>query len=279
MVGQLPALSGETFNGEFLGVGYFAQHQVDELDLTISPMVHLQKLNPIASEQGIRNFLGSFGFHGDQAVETCQSFSGGELARLALARIAWLKPNLLILDEPTNHLDLEMRQALTMALQNYNGAIVVVSHDRHLLMNTVDEFWLVHEGRVREFDGDLEDYRAFIRQSLLEEQGVEQKPSSTHSAEAKKDKKRREADIRKQLSPIKKRVDKLEQEVESLQKSLADIETQLADTQLYEATNKASLQTILQSQTHLIKTLQDVEESWMENLEELEVLEQQLLED
>lgn len=279
LVGQLPALSGETFNGEFLGVGYFAQHQVDELDLTISPMVHLQKLNPIASEQGIRNFLGSFGFHGDQAVETCQSFSGGELARLALARIAWLKPNLLILDEPTNHLDLEMRQALTMALQNYNGAIVVVSHDRHLLMNTVDEFWLVHEGRVREFDGDLEDYRAFIRQSLLEEQGVEQKPSSTHSAEAKKDKKRREADIRKQLSPIKKRVDKLEQEVESLQKSLADIETQLADTQLYEATNKASLQTILQSQTHLIKTLQDVEENWMEGLEELEALEQQLLED
>ena len=279
LVGQLPALSGETFNGEFLGVGYFAQHQVDELDLTISPMVHLQKLNPIASEQGIRNFLGSFGFHGDQAVETCQSFSGGELARLALARIAWLKPNLLILDEPTNHLDLEMRQALTMALQNYNGAIVVVSHDRHLLMNTVDEFWLVHEGRVREFDGDLEDYRAFIRQSLLEEQGVEQKPSSTHSAEAKKDKKRREADIRKQLSPIKKRVDKLEQEVESLQKSLADIETQLADTQLYEATNMASLQTILQSQTHLIKTLQDVEENWMEGLEELEALEQQLLED
>lgn len=279
LVGQLPALSGETFLGEFLGIGYFAQHQVDELDLTISPMMHLQKLSTAASEQSIRNFLGSFGFHGDQAVETCQSFSGGELARLALARIAWLKPNLLILDEPTNHLDLEMRQALTMALQNYNGAIVVVSHDRHLLMNTVDEFWLVHEGRVREFDGDLEDYRAFIRQSLLEETDTEIKTNSVHSAEAKKDKKRREAEIRKQLSPIKKRVEKLEGQVESLQQSLANTEEQLTDTKLYEAANKTALQAVLATQAELKKSLQEVEESWMESLEELEALELQLIED
>lgn len=278
IVGELTAMQGEYFKGEYLSVGYFAQHQVDELDLRLTPAEHLLALKNDASDQQIRNFLGGFGFHGDQALEVCEKFSGGELARLALARIAWLKPNLLILDEPTNHLDLDMRHALTLALQNYDGAIVVVSHDRHLLVNTVDQFYLVHQGRVTEFDGDLEDYRAFIKQS--EEQLAEGSNESTklveNSAEAKKEKKRREAEIRKALSPINKQVDKLEAQVETLQAQLAEIEEKLADTSLYEPAQKATLQTVLNDQSQAKKQLEVDEEQWMLLLEELEELEAQL---
>ena len=275
LVRQLDLLQGEYYAGEFLSLGYFAQHQVDELELSYSPILHLQKLTPGASEQECRNFLGGFGFHGDQAVGPCEKFSGGELARLALARIAWLKPNLLILDEPTNHLDLDMRQALTLALQNFEGAIVVVSHDRHLLVNTVDEFLLIHDGKVAEFDGDLEDYRAFIKQQDLEIQPVET-VSTENSADAKKDRKRREAEMRKKMSPLKKKIDKLEAQVETLQAKQEDIETKLADTSLYEAANKEQLQTILAEQATVRQSLDATEEEWMEGLEELEALQQEL---
>jgi len=277
IVGQLELMQGTYFSGEYLEVGYFAQHQVDELALNLSPIEHLQTLTEGTSEQVARNFLGGFGFHGDQAVESCESFSGGELARLALARIAWLKPNLLILDEPTNHLDLDMRHALTLALQNYDGAIIVVSHDRHLLSNTVDEFWLVHDGKVEEFDGDLDDYRVFIKQALLEsDQDKPVKAEQENSAEAKKEKKRREAEMRKLMSPIKKAVDKLEAQVESLQGTLEEIEEKLADTSLYEAANKDELQTVLAQQASTKQQLEVSEESWMEKLEELEALQQAL---
>lgn len=277
IVGELTLMAGETFKGEYLSVGYFAQHQVDELDLSLTPAKHLQKLIPDASDQKIRNFLGSFGFHGDQALEVCDKFSGGELARLALARIAWLKPNLLILDEPTNHLDLDMRHALTLALQNYEGAIIVVSHDRHLLANTVDQFYLVHQGAVSEFDGDLEDYRAFIKLSDASEtaQVIEAK-TSENSAEAKKEKKRREAEMRKQLSPLKKQVDKLESKVEQLQSQLDDLENQLGDTSLYEAANKDTLQKVLAEQAQAKSDLEETEMEWMQALEEMEALEEQL---
>lgn len=278
IVGELELMGGEFFGGEYLSVGYFAQHQVDELDLRLTPAEHLQRLTPEATDQEVRNFLGGFGFHGDQALEVCEQFSGGELARLALARIAWLKPNLLILDEPTNHLDLDMRHALTLALQNYDGAIVVVSHDRHLLANTVDQFYLVHQGRVQEFDGDLEDYRLFIKQSENDEDTTVTPKTSENSAEAKKEKKRREAEIRKQLSPIKKAAEKLEAQVESLQNKLSNIEEKLADTSLYEAEQKAQLQAVLNEQSQLKKQLEDDEERWMALLEELEALEEQLAE-
>jgi ATP-binding cassette subfamily F protein 3 len=274
IIGQLPLLCGDFYNGEYTAVGYFAQHQVDELELDVSPIRHLQLLKDGTSEQQARNFLGGFGFHGDMAVNTCESFSGGELARLALARVAWLKPNLLILDEPTNHLDLDMRHALTLALQNYEGAILVVSHDRHLLANTVDEFWLVHDGQVSEFDGDLEDYRAFIKQSPLEDEPVLE--DATSASESKKDKKRREAEIRRQVSPLKKSVDKLEAQVEKLQEQLDQHEQLLADTSLYETAQKDQLQKVLTEQADCTKSLAEVEESWMEKLEELEELTAQL---
>lgn len=276
LVKQLELLSGEYYQGEFLSLGYFAQHQVDELELSYSPILHLQKLTPGASEQVCRNFLGGFGFHGDQSVEPCDKFSGGELARLALARIAWLKPNLLILDEPTNHLDLDMRQALTLALQNFEGAIVVVSHDRHLLVNTVDEFLLVHDAKVSPFDGDLEDYRAFIKQQDADEPLDNEAPATENSAEAKKERKRREAEMRKKMSPLKKQVEKLEAKVEALQEQQEAIEAQLADTSLYEAVNKDKLQQLLAEQTRVKKALEEHEETWMESLEELEALQAEL---
>ncbi len=163
-------LSGERTCGEHLAIGYFAQHQLESLDLDASPFLHLQRLAPTASEQKVRDFLGGFDFHGDEALAPIRSFSGGEKARVALAVIAWQKPNLLLLDEPTNHLDLEMRQALTMALQNFDGAIVVVSHDRHLLRNTVDEFWLVCDGAVGEYEGDLEDYERWLAERRKDEE-------------------------------------------------------------------------------------------------------------
>ncbi|MGR6871731.1 ATP-binding cassette domain-containing protein [Pseudomonas sp. HK3] len=279
IVGELALMQGEYFKGEYLAVGYFAQHQVDELDLRLTPFDNLLNLKPDASDQQIRNFLGGFGFHGDQALDVSEKFSGGELARLALARIAWMKPNLLILDEPTNHLDLDMRHALTMALQNYDGAIVVVSHDRHLLANTVDQFYLVHQGRVTEFDGDLEDYRAFIKQAESDEDETADSTKQTeNSAEGKKEKKRREAEIRKQLSPLKKQVTKLEEKVEALQATLVDIETQLADTSLYDTAQKAQLQSVLNAQSQAKQQLEIDEEQWMTLLEELEALEEQLSE-
>ncbi|MCP5325467.1 MAG: ATP-binding cassette domain-containing protein [Oceanospirillaceae bacterium] len=281
LVGDLPLLSGQRSTGEYLGVGYFAQHQLDAIDTSVSPMDQLQRMNPDADEQSIRNFLGGFGFHGDQTTEKCDSFSGGELARLALARVAWLRPNLLVLDEPTNHLDLEMRHALTMALQDYEGAIVVVSHDRHLLSNTVDGFWLVADGAVREFEGDLDDYKLWLRQrqQALNNQGKTASSSDNdNSAEARKEKKRRDAEIRQQLSPLKKQVEKLEAAMEKTQAALAAVEAKLADADIYSDSRKAELQTALAEQIKLSKTLADTEEEWMLKLEELETLQSQLQE-
>ena len=160
---DLELLAGKRVYGENLTVGYFAQHQLEVLDLQASAFLHIQRLSPGATEQSIRNFLGGFDFHGDKALEPIIGFSGGEKARLALAIIVWQKPNLLLLDEPTNHLDLEMRHALTLALQGYEGALVVISHDRHLLRNTVDQFYLVANGSVNEFDGDLDDYQQWLK--------------------------------------------------------------------------------------------------------------------
>ncbi|MEX2352653.1 MAG: ATP-binding cassette domain-containing protein, partial [Gammaproteobacteria bacterium] len=159
LLGELALLDGERIEGQHLRIGYFAQHQLEALDLDASPLLHLQRLDPKATEQSIRNYLGGFNFHGDNALEPVRPFSGGEKARLALAIVAWQRPNLLLMDEPTNHLDLEMRHALILALQTFNGAMIIVSHDRYLLRNCVDEFWLVDDGKVKTFDGDLDDYQ------------------------------------------------------------------------------------------------------------------------
>ena len=282
-------LSGERTCGEHLAIGYFAQHQLESLDLDASPFLHLQRLAPSASEQKVRNFLGGFDFHGDEALSPIRSFSGGEKARVALAVIAWQKPNLLLLDEPTNHLDLEMRQALTMALQNFDGAIVVVSHDRHLLRNTVDEFWLVSDGAVKEYDGDLEDYERWLadrrkddeeppKRQVAEDGGQSQQGNGagTVSADERKARKRQEAELRQKLSPWRKKQKALEARLDQLQAQLASVEQALADPSVYDDRQKVKLKELLAEQTRLKRELDDTEAEWLDVSETVETLEAEL---
>ncbi|CAN0569947.1 unnamed protein product, partial [Ectocarpus sp. 12 AP-2014] len=292
--GESTLLAGERTTGEHLAIGYFAQHQLESLDLDASPFLHLQRLSPRASEQSIRNFLGGFDFHGDEALSAIRSFSGGEKARVALAVIAWQKPNLLLLDEPTNHLDLEMRQALTMALQNFDGAIVVVSHDRHLLRNTVDEFWLVHDGRVSDYDGDLEDYERWLADRRKDEteapkrtpqggppsagaSGASAGEAVGESAEDRKARKRAEAALRQKLSPYRKKQATLEQSMEQLQQELALLEESLSAPELYQESGKALLKERLGEQAQLKSRLEEVEAEWLEISETVENLEAELV--
>ncbi len=274
LAGSLNALKGERVSGEHLRIGYFAQHQLEALDLDASGALHLQRLSPKASEQQLRTFLGGFGFHGDRAFETIRHFSGGEKARLALAIIAWQKPNLLLLDEPTNHLDLEMRHALTVALQGFEGAVIVVSHDRHLLRNTVDEFLLVANGVVEEFKGNLEDYY----QWMLDSRSADDNPSTREDAGErsidKKQQRQNAAAKREKLKPLSNRLKKLDSSIAKHQQALQKIEDQLADTELYneQSENKARLTKLLSEQGKLAQTLDQEEEEWLEVSEELEVL-------
>ncbi len=266
---EIPMLSGERNDGEHLRIGYFAQHQLEALDTDASGALLLQRLRPQASDQQIRNFLGGFGFHGDKALEVIAPFSGGEKARMALACVAWLTPNLLIMDEPTNHLDIEMRSALTMALQYFPGAIVIVSHDRHLLKATVDEYWLVDQGKISLFDGDLEDYHAYISQRPEEVSATTANDSSKPVVD-RKEQKRLEAEKRQRLAPLRKKQQTAEKQMEKLQAKLSEIEEAMADTGLYEAARKDELQKLLQNQAQLKSELDDVEMQWMELSEELE---------
>ena len=282
--GEATLLGGERTGGEHLAIGYFAQHQLESLDLDASPFLHLQRLSPKASEQSIRNFLGGFDFHGDEALSPIRSFSGGEKARVALAVIAWQKPNLLLLDEPTNHLDLEMRQALTMALQNFDGAMVVVSHDRHLLRNTVDEFWLVNDGSVGAYDGDLEDYERWLADRRKDDDQPPRRDSQASvmaagvglTADQRKARKREQAELRQQLSPWKKQLARAEKAMEASQARLAELEQALSDASLYEEANKGRLRELLAEQASTRAALEEAEATWLETGEKLEELEAQL---
>lgn len=287
-------ICGERTCGENLAIGYFAQHQLESLDLDASPFLHLQRLSPNASEQNVRNFLGGFDFHGDEALTPIRTFSGGEKARVALAVIAWQKPNLLLLDEPTNHLDLEMRQALTMALQNFEGAIVVVSHDRHLLRNTVDEFWLVNDGRVAEYKGDLEDYERWLADRRKDDTEAPKRqlagagsaddsaatPDSDagvgESAEDRKARKRAEAALRQKLSPYRKQQASLEKKMETLHDTLSGLEAQLADPALYSDESKNQLKELMGKQAEAKAKLEDVEAEWLDVSETVEAMEAEL---
>ena len=276
LAGDLDLLAGERHDGEHLKVGYFAQHQLEKLDPHASPMLHLQRISPQAREQELRNFLGGFGFLGDKALETIEGFSGGEQARLALAIVAWHKPNLLLLDEPTNHLDLEMRHALTMALQTFEGAMVLVSHDRNLLRSTIDDLFLVHDGRMDHFEGDLDDYSVWLTQQRQQEknEAKEESSGSDVSVQSRKEQKKLEAEKRKQLRPLKQKVDKLEKQLDRKQTELSEIEDSLGDSTLYEVSGKDRLKKLLDQQTELKQSVSDIEEQWMEALEVLEEMEQ-----
>ena len=275
LAGELEPLSGRLTRGENLAVGYFAQHQLDSLDPKASPLLHLQRIAAGEREQVLRDFLGGFDFRGNRCDEPVLNFSGGEKARLALALIAWQKPNLLLLDEPTNHLDLEMRLALTMALQDFEGAVLVVSHDRHLLKSTTDEFLLVADGRVQAFDGDLEDYSRWLVDYRVRQQPVVDSAPNADKTD-KRAQRQAAAVLRQQLAPLKRQADKLEKDLGGVHEQLAALEARLGDSALYESARKDELRGLLAEQATLKQREAELEEAWLLALEQLEALEAEL---
>ncbi|MBP5944054.1 MULTISPECIES: ATP-binding cassette domain-containing protein [Pseudomonas] len=275
LAGELEPLSGRLTRGENTVVGYFAQHQLDSLDAKASPLLHLQRLAPTEREQALRDFLGGFDFRGARLDEPVLNFSGGEKARLALALIAWERPNLLLLDEPTNHLDLEMRLALTMALQEFSGAVLVVSHDRHLLKSTTDNFYLVADGKVEEFDGDLEDYARWLVEYRQRNAPVSNTPVNPDKTD-KKAQRQAAAALRQQLAPHKREADKLEAELGKLHEKLAKVDASLGDSDIYEPARKNELRDLLAEQAKLKVREGELEEAWMEALETLESMQAEL---
>ncbi len=275
LAGELTPIGGRLVRGENLVVGYFAQHQLDSLDSKASPLLHLQRLAPTEREQVLRDFLGGFDFRGARIDEPVLNFSGGEKARLALALIAWERPNLLLLDEPTNHLDLEMRLALTMALQEFSGAVLVVSHDRHLLKSTTDDFLLVADGKVETFDGDLDDYARWLVDYRQRHAPVSNTPVNPDKTD-KKAQRQAAAALRQQLAPHKRQADKLERDLGEVHEKLAKIEAALSDSALYEAARKDELRDQLAQQAKLKVREGELEEQWMEALELLEDMQAQL---
>lgn len=263
-----------------LKIGYFAQHQLETLDANATPILHLQRIDKKATEQHLRDYLGGFGFNGDEALAPVAPMSGGEKARLVLALIVYQKPNLLLLDEPTNHLDLEMRHALNIALQGFEGAMVLVSHDRFLLSSVCEDFYLVDRGYVEPFTGDLDDYRDWI----LKQQAAEKAKSNQDAKDEiqgeqadkperkidRKEEKRREAEFRKQIAPLKRAVEKHEKNMESHSASLADVEEALADTTLYGEDRKSDLMQLLDKQTLLKQRLEEEEMAWLDAQEQIE---------
>lgn len=280
LAGELQPKEGHINLAKGVQLGYFAQHQLEYLRGEESSLWHLTKLSdPKITEQELRNYLGGFDFHGDKVNEPVKTFSGGEKARLVLALIVWQKPNLLLLDEPTNHLDLDMRQALTEALIDFEGALVVVSHDRHLLRSTTDEFYLVHDHKVEPFNGDLDDYQKW----LADEQKAENQPEPDQdtakkdsvqniSSQERKEQKRREAELRAQMQPIKKLLQKEEQKLEQLSTALKDIELQLSDPIIYENDKKSELTELLLKQSQLKNQQEQVEMNWLDLQQQLEDL-------
>ncbi|QTF06864.1 ABC transporter ATP-binding protein [Brenneria izadpanahii] len=278
LAGTLAPIQGEIGLSKGVKLGYFAQHQLEFLRADESPLQHMARLAERETEQQLRDYLGGFGFQGDKVTEITERFSGGEKARLVLALIVWQRPNLLLLDEPTNHLDLDMRQALTEALIDFEGALVVVSHDRHLIRSTTDDLYLVHDRKVEPFDGDLEDYQQWLVDRQRQEGAANDEPkeNAANSAQARKEQKRREAELRAQTQPLRKQISQLEQQMEKLGTQLEAIEAKLADTGLYDASRKAELTDCLQQQIKTKADLEEAETAWLDAQERLERMNQQL---
>ena len=290
VAGELKPLTGEATIGKGLSIGYFAQHQVEMLRHDESPLWHLAKIAPTVREQELRNFLGSFNFPGDMVTSPIKPFSGGEKARLALALIVWQRPNLLLLDEPTNHLDLETREALTMALAQFEGTLVVVSHDRHLLRATTDQFIIVADGKLQPFDGDLDDYKDWLFKTKLGKGGdalpgttpapaakvVAAAPVPVASPAERKEQKRLDAEERQRLAaqrkPLENRVKRLDEQMAKLSTKKAAIDAELLDPAIYEAANKDRLKTLVADQAFAVRDLEALEMEWLEVQEQLEAL-------
>ena len=286
LAGQLKLSSGNYHSSKEVNIGYFAQHQIEQLQMEHTPMEHIQILdkecnNGTATENQLRRYLGSFGFTGTKATSKVGPFSGGEKSRLALSLICYQRPNLLLLDEPTNHLDLEMRQALAVALQEYSGAVVLVSHDRHLLKVNSDKLILVANGRATEFKGSVDDYPKWLAEH---NKGQNPDPSasketdkkSQNTASAKKEQKRIDAERRKQLQPLTSKIKRAERVMEKLGEQKQDIEEKLADTDLYSDENKDKLKQLLADQAYVQKELDQAEADWLDATEQHETLSEQL---
>lgn len=270
LAGEMDLLEGDRIVGAHCSIGYYNQHQLEALDLDASALLHLQRLRPDAREQQIRDFLGGFNFHGDTATGSIKHFSGGEKARLALAIIVWQKPSLLILDEPTNHLDLEMRQALTEAIQGYEGALVLVSHDRYLLRNSVDTLLLVEGGQAEEYTEDLATYERWLL--ARDPDSDTPTPTAPRSDESRQDKRRNTAKRRSELQPLRQAIRNNESSMEKLTLSITEVETALADASLYDAGSSEQLQELLIQQSKLAGKRTRLEEEWLALQETLEAL-------
>ncbi len=280
-------LSGERNQHQHTRLGYFAQHQLDQLNMVESARWHIERGDKSMSEQQARNFLGRFGFSGDRVDEPVQPFSGGEKARLVLALLVLQRPNLLLLDEPTNHLDLDMRQALSMALMDYSGALVVIAHDRHLLRSVCDDLYIVHDGQLEHFDEDLDHYAAWLRErekaaGAVADEGDEEPVQGeagkgTSSNLSRKEARQLGARRRQTLMPLQRKVQRTERELEVHRAELAETETALADGALYGADGDAGLlQKLLQKQAALKASIEDKEWTWLQTSEELEEAEAEL---
>ncbi len=278
LVGDLAPLAGTASQGKGLSIGYFAQHQVEMLRHDQTPLWHLAKIAPTVREQELRNFLGGFNFAGEMATACIAPFSGGEKARLALALIVWQRPNLLLLDEPTNHLDLETREALTVALAQFEGTLVLVSHDRHLLRATTEEFLIVADGGLKAFDGDLDDYRDWLFKTKLGKPTAttEQGETQAMAAPDRKEQKRLEAEARQRLStqkkPIETRIKRLEEQMARRNTRRAELESLLADPAMYAESRKEELKAHLFEQATLVKELEQLEGEWLEQQAALEAI-------
>ncbi|OAS91521.1 ABC transporter [Achromobacter xylosoxidans] len=277
---ELPVQAGERRASRGLAIGYFHQHQLDMLDVDSTPLAHLARLSPETREQELRNYLGGFGFSGDTVNSKVGPMSGGEKARLALSLIVWQKPNLLLLDEPSNHLDVETREALAAALAEFGGSMLLVSHDRHLLRTTVDSFWIVADGAVREFDGDLEDYRDWLAARNAGER-AEAARENAENGEAVVDRKaqrRAEAEQRQRLSalrkPLEARLAKVETEMEKLRAKLQALDAVIADPDLYSDARRAERQKVMAEHGEHGKRMETLEEQWLELQGSLEEIEQ-----
>ena len=270
--GELKALKGDFIPAKELNIGYFAQHQLEQLDFEASPLLHLQRIDPSAMENDLRKYLGGFAFNNDMATDPVAPLSGGEKARLVLALLVYQKPNLLLLDEPTNHLDLEMRHALTVAMQEYQGAMIIVSHDRHLLRTVTDNLLLLDHGKVVPFDGTLDDYRQWLSQQAKDATAAENKDktASADDSQSKKQVRQNSAEKRKLLRPLQNKLKKLEKQMEELTSNKEQLQEKLSDNDIYSEKNKDALKSLLAEQGKVDNNLQQVEMDWLQVSEELE---------
>ena len=264
IVGTLPILDGDRETGTNIKVGYFSQHQVDDLDLSISAFVHIQRLDETKTEKQIRTYLGGFAFKGDKVKDPIRLFSGGEKARLAFAIISYQKPNILLMDEPTNHLDMEMRHALTVAIQTFKGAILLISHDRHLLNSSVDTFYLIDNGALEIFDGDLDDYKNYILDIKSSDNKQSKKKKSTKDGPKE--------DNSEKIKTLNSSISKLDKRLFRLNTKLTEANNKLADPELYSDGSNVDLQDLIRNQLELTNEIEAAEKEWMDKAAELDTL-------